>query len=194
MLVMLPSFLIGEPSFCLFKHEPSKIFKLKIFLISLHWTIFDKVLIFWSILWLKWPLQAIAERKTWNFSHQNGALPMIFFGSIKKARISRIFRHWLLEMRPCRIELFDQKLEPIRAEPRLGSNTTIYHSGLFKKEAIIILGDHDQVSPSVAWATYSPRFPRGKKSESVHMSIAIHCLDTPFKFNCTAFKKRFSNP
>ena len=93
------------------------------------WQIFD---IFDQSCGWKWPLKAIVESKTWNFSHQNSALPMIFFKILQKARISRIFqntsfwKNWASQA-----ELFDQKLEPkpsqTEPKPRLGSNTSSYN-------------------------------------------------------------------
>ena len=54
--------------------------------------------------------------KKLEFSHQNSALPMIFFKILQKARISRIFQ--------TRAFRKTERAEPNRAEPRLGSNTT----------------------------------------------------------------------
>ena len=77
-------------------------------------------------------MKAIVERKTWNFSHQNGALPMIFFGSLKKLVLAEFFKTELLENvpEPSRVELFDQKLEPnpSQTEPSLGSGATLENS------------------------------------------------------------------
>ena len=74
-------------------------------------------------------MKAIVERKTWNFSHQNGALPMIFFESLKKLVLAEFFKPELLEKlsEPSRAELFDQKLEPkpSQTEPSLGSGATL---------------------------------------------------------------------
>ena len=68
------------------------------------------------------------ERKNLEFSHQNSALPMIFFKILQKANIRRIFQiRAFRKTERAELSLTSPKAraktEPNRTEPRLGGNT-----------------------------------------------------------------------
>ena len=128
------------------------------------------------------------ERKTWNFSHQNSALPWYFSKVFKKLVIAEIFNYELLEKSNEPSRAFwpkaQAKSETNRAEPRLGSNNEltqfIPYLGVVSQICISDLPwKHQQTT---RWRLFSRLWYRHYLVvDHVYSYAQVHCILWPYK-------------